>query len=350
MYVFYRTVLPTSHVIIVPIRFSIDRQEAVQRCGDGATGLRSQSLSKGHVRQGGDWDSRNLGHTLHIHLRPGIHLPPQRTAGRIHHFAQPVRPAQRLQRLQSMPRIHPDVIFPETLRLPVEAILPGHQQRRDRLPGVFRRVPDFAGVFDRLVVEVLQQLELQQVFGVVVAVEVLEPSGEDIGGVGVGLDGFLVEFLLGGAVGDEAVFGDVVAEAEGGLAVVAGAFEVGVADGVAELLEIRVGAGLEMLVEFGWVIAVFDAQVDDFARGFGVGEIEGEGAIEFDVLGGDADAAGEEVSLNVEDFHCEAPGLGDAIVEAGVAGFGAVTADDGVFGTMVEDALFEMFWEVVMND
>lgn len=249
-----------------------------------------------------------------------------------------------------MPRIHPDVIFPETLHLPVEAVLPGHQQRRDRLPGVFLRVPDFAGVFDGLVVEVLQQLELQQVFGVVVAVEVLEPSGEDVGRVGVGLDGFLVKFLLGGAVGDEAVFGDVIAEAEGRLTVVAGAFEVGVADSVAEFLEIRVWAGFEMLVEFGGVVAVVDAQADDFARGFGVGEIEGGGAIEFDILGGDADAAGEEVSFHVKDFHCEATGLGDAIVEAGVAGFGAVAADDGVFGTMVEDALFEMFWEVVMND
>ena len=125
---------------------------------------------------------------------------------------------------------------------------------------------------------------------------------------------------------------------------------MGVADGVAEFLEIRVWTGFEMLVEFGGVVAVFDAQVDDFARGFGVGEIEGRGAIELDILSRDADAAGEEVSLNVEDFHCEATGLGDAIVEAGVARFGAVAANDGVFGTMVEDALFEMFWEVAMND
>lgn len=248
-----------------------------------------------------------------------------------------------------MPRIYPDVILPEILHLPVEAILFRHDQRCDRLPGVFLRIPDFAGVFDGLVVEVFQQLELQQVFGVVVAVEVLEPSGEDVGGVGVGLDGFLVEFLLGGAVGDEAVFGDVVAEAEGGLAVLARAFEVGVADGVAELLEVGVGAGFEMLVEFGLVVAVFDAQVNDIAGGFGVGEIKGGGAVEFDVLSGDADPAGEEVSFDVEDFHCEAARLGDAIVEARVAWLGAVAADDGVFGAMVEHALFEMLWEVNMN-
>lgn len=242
------------------------------------------------------------------------------------------------------------MIFPEILHLPVEAILSGHHQRCDRLPGVFLRIPDLAGVFDGLVVEVFQQLELQQVFGVVVAVEVLEPLGEDVGGVGVGFDGFLVEFLLGGAVGDEAVFGDVVAEAEGRLAVLAGAFEVGVADGVAELLEVGVRAGFEVLVEFGLVVAVFDAQVNDVAGGFGVGEIKGGGAVEFDVLSGDADPAGEEVSFDVEDFHCEAARLGNAIVEAGVAWLGAVAADDGVFGAMVEHALFEMLWEVIMND
>lgn len=242
------------------------------------------------------------------------------------------------------------MIFPEILHLPVEAILLGHHERCNCLPRIFLRIPDFAGVFDGLVVEVFQQLELQQVFGVVVAVEVLEPSGEDVRGVGVGLDGFLVEFLLGGAVGDEAVFGDVVAEAEGGLAVLARAFEVGVADGVAELLEVGVGAGFEVVVEFGLVIAVFDTQVDDVAGGFGVGEIEGRGAVEFDVLGGDIDAAGEEVSVDVEDFHCEAARLGDAIVEAGVAWLGAVAADDGVFSAMVEHALFEMLWEVIMND
>lgn len=81
-----------------------------------------------------------------------------------------------------------------------------------------------------------------------VAVEGLQPAGEDIRRVGDRLDGFFVQLLLRGAVGDKAIFCYVVAEAEGGLAVLAGAFEVGVANSVAELLEIGVRAGFEVLV------------------------------------------------------------------------------------------------------
>ena len=174
------------------------------------------------------------------------------------------------------------------------------------------------------------------------AVEVLQPFGEDVRVVFVGFDGFFVEFFLRGAAGDEAVFGDVVAKAVGGLAVLAGTFEMGVADAVAVFLQVGVGAGFEMLVEFGLVVAVSDAQADDVAGGFGVGEIEGRGAVEFYVLGWDSGAAGKEVAVDVEDFHGETAGLGDAVVEAGIAGFGAVAADDWVFGAVVEHALFEV--------
>lgn len=249
-----------------------------------------------------------------------------------------------------MPRIHPDLILPEILQLPIEAVLLRHDQRRDRLPGVFLRIPHLARVFHGLIVQVLAQLVLQEILRVVVAVEVLQPLGEDVRAVLVGLDGFVVEFLLRVAAGHEAVFRDIVAEAEGGLAVLARALEVGVADGVAESLQGGVRAGVEVFVELGLVVAVFDAQVDDLARGFRVGEIEGGGAVEFDVLRRDARAAGEEVAVDVEDFHGETTRLRDAVVKARVAGFGAVAADDGVFGAVVEHALFEMLGKIIVDD
>lgn len=98
------------------------------------------------------------------------------------------------------------------------------------------------------------------------------------------------------------------------------------------------------------VIAVFDTQVDDFAGGSGVGKIEGGGAVEFDILSGDADTAGKKVSFHIENLHGEATRLGGAVVEAGVARFGAVAADNRVFGAVVEEALLEMFGEVIMDD
>ena len=52
-------------------------------------------------------------------------------------------------------------------------------------------------------------------------VEILEPSVEDVGIVFVWLDGFFVEFFLGGGGGDETVFCDVVAETVGCLGVLA---------------------------------------------------------------------------------------------------------------------------------
>ena len=252
------------------------------------TGRRTQEDDKSKRH-----DSRNLSRTRHIHLLPSIHLPPQRTASRIHHPPQPIRSSQRLQRLQPMPRIHPDMIFPEILHLPVETILLGYHQRCDCLPGVFLRIPDFAGIFDGLFGEVFEKLELEEIFGVMVVVEGLQPAGKDVGGIGAGFYGFFVEFLLGDAVGYEAVFGNVVAEAEGGLAVLAGAFDVGIADGITEFLQLGVWTGFEVFVEVGLVGAVFDAEVNDFAGGFGVGEIEGGGAVEFDVLCGNSGTAGE---------------------------------------------------------
>ena len=98
------------------------------------------------------------------------------------------------------------------------------------------------------------------------------------------------------------------------------------------------------------IIPVFDADVDDVAGGLCVGKIQGGSTIEFNVLCRDANTTGKEVAVNIEDFHSKATWLGNPIVEARVAGFGAITADDRVFGAVVEHTLFEMGGELVVDD
>ena len=155
------------------------------------------------------------------------------------------------------------MIFPERLELVIERILLGDHQLRYRLPWVFLWIPHLACIFDWLIVKVLAELELKEIFSVVSTVEVLQPVVEDVRFVGFGLDSFLVKLLLGFGGGDEAVFADVIAEAVGSLGVLAGGFEVGVPHCVPEFLQVGVWAGFEVLVEFGLVAAVFDSKVDD---------------------------------------------------------------------------------------
>ena len=136
---------------------------------------------------------RDFSQTLDIDLWPRIHLAPERAARRIHDLPQPIWTPQWLQGLQSMPRIYSDLILPKVLQLPIKAVLLRHHQCRDSLPRVFFWIPHFSRVLDGLVFKVLEKLELEEVFGVVVAVEVLQPFGEDGRGVFAGcLDGLFV--------------------------------------------------------------------------------------------------------------------------------------------------------------
>ena len=54
--------------------------------------------------------------------------------------------------------------------------------------------------------------------------------------------------------------------------------------------------------------------------------------------------------MDIKKFHGEAAGLGDAVVETGITRFGAVAANDGVLGAMIEHALFEVFGEIMVDD
>ena len=97
-----------------------------------------------------------------------------------------------------MPGVDSHVVFPEHLSLKVEALLLWDLECGDGLPWLYVSgpvyvlgstwdsmatltwilfwVPHLSDVLDGLVFEVLAQLDLEQVFGVVLVVEVLQPS------------------------------------------------------------------------------------------------------------------------------------------------------------------------------
>jgi hypothetical protein len=70
-----------------------------------------------------------------------------------------------------------------------------------------------------------------------------------------------------------------------------------------------------MRVEFFFVGEVFDAEFHDFLCGFGIREVKGGSAVEFDVLGRYVLANVEYFAGDVEDFHGEATGLGYAVLD-----------------------------------
>lgn len=138
----------------------------------------------------------NLVNALDVDLLPAVHLPSQRARSGVDDSPQPIRATQRLIGLQSVPRVNSDMVFPESLPLEIETLLLRDLKSRDGLPGVLLRVPHFANVFNRLVLEVLAKLHLEQVLSVVFVVERLQPSVKDIAFVLVGLDDFVEELLL----------------------------------------------------------------------------------------------------------------------------------------------------------
>ena len=114
------------------------------------------------------------------------------------------------------------MILPEALQLVIEGILLGDRKCSNRLPWIFLRIPDLPGILDGLIFKILAQLELQQVFSIMLPMKVLEPFVKDIRRIRVGLDGLFVELFLGRRIWHEAVLSYIVAEAIRSLRVLAG--------------------------------------------------------------------------------------------------------------------------------
>lgn len=72
-----------------------------------------------------------------------------------------------------------------------------------------------------------------------------------------------------------------------------------------------------MLLELFGVAAVFDAEVNDFAGCFSVGEVEGWGRVELDVLGcyAEVDTSLETFAVYAEELDGKAVGLGYAVLQ-----------------------------------
>ncbi len=109
------------------------------------------------------------------------------------------------------------MILPESLPRRQEAILLRDDHLSYRLPRILLGIPSYPHILDRLLFDVLQELELQEVFGVMVLMEFLQPVAQDMVGVRVGLDGLLVQLPLRFGRRDQAEFGYIVPEAVGGL-------------------------------------------------------------------------------------------------------------------------------------
>jgi hypothetical protein len=65
------------------------------------------------------------------------------------------------------------MILPEGLPRRYEAILFGNDNLGYRLPGILLRIPSYSNILNGLLIDVHQEPELQQVFGVTVLVELL---------------------------------------------------------------------------------------------------------------------------------------------------------------------------------
>lgn len=79
-----------------------------------------------------------------------------------------------------MPWVHSDVVLPEGLQLIVKGILLRDLKERHGLPWVLLRFSNLSHVLHWLVFKVLAQLELEEILGIVILVEVGQPSVEDI--------------------------------------------------------------------------------------------------------------------------------------------------------------------------
>ncbi|KAG9533585.1 heme-dependent catalase, partial [Aureobasidium melanogenum] len=163
------------------------------------------------------------------------------------------------------------MILPESLSLKVEALLLGDLDCSHGLPGILFRVPDLAGILDRLVVQILTQLDLKEVLCVVCGMEVLEPA-----------------LTLCLTRRHQAVLHNIISEAVGGLRVLASALQMGIAHFVARSLQFSVVALLE---------------VNDLTGDFGSGKVEGWSAVELNVVCG---VVLIHVTLDTEELHGKA--------------------------------------------
>lgn len=140
--------------ICITIDFDSDRRYSGNLCLHSRN---SRLMPKRQLRR--RQRRRNLLNTPRLNIIPiPIHPQPQLPALGIHNPTHPIRAAQRLMLLESMPAINRNAIIPPGPELREPRVLWLELERRDLLEGVFLGIPLDADVVDGLLGEVLQQL------------------------------------------------------------------------------------------------------------------------------------------------------------------------------------------------
>jgi hypothetical protein len=70
-----------------------------------------------------------------------------------------------------MPGVKSKMVFPKTLPCWLEAVLLRDYDLGYRLPWIFLRIPYFTCILNRLIFQILKELKLQVIFGIVLRVE-----------------------------------------------------------------------------------------------------------------------------------------------------------------------------------
>jgi len=87
------------------------------------------------------------------------------------------------------------------------------------LPRVVVGIPDLPRVLNWLIFEILAELNLEEIFGIVLPVKFFQPIAEDVVRMGVWLNRFFVGLRLCLSGWDETIFHNIVTESISGLGI-----------------------------------------------------------------------------------------------------------------------------------
>ena len=88
------------------------------------------------------------------------------------------------------------MVFPERLPSRNHTVLLGNDNLGHCLPRVFLSIPLFSSILNRLILEVLAKLYLEEILRVILGKELLQPIAQNMVGMNVGIYLLFVELLL----------------------------------------------------------------------------------------------------------------------------------------------------------
>jgi hypothetical protein len=150
---------------------------------------------------------------LHIIL-VSVHLQAKLPRLSIDNTSHPVRAAERLMRLQTVPRVAGDPVIPPRAELRQPRVLRFELDCRNVLHRILAFVPLDSNVVYWLLVQVLEHLRAELVGHFVLHVEFAVELRDNVDRVGL-LDSFVLDLLLLLAKREDAIFRNVVAVAIG---------------------------------------------------------------------------------------------------------------------------------------